>query len=410
MEDRIKWVFNQRARNKGVKSSLDFLSADEIKKVVSFHKSFPQYQATPLRSLSKLAEYADVGGIYVKDESYRFGLNAFKVLGGTYAIGRYLAGRLGTDITGISFDKLRTPEIKQRLGEITFISATDGNHGRGVAWAAKQLGQKAVVYMPKGSSLIRLENIKATGAEGYITDLNYDDAVRLAAGNAEKYGWVIVQDTAWEGYHDIPAWIMQGYATMAAEALEQLKGMGVDKPTHIFTQAGVGAFAGAMQGYFASIFGESRPVMAIVEPNKAECLYKSALAGDGRPRAVTGEMNTIMAGLACGEPNPIGWNILWDYSDMFISCPDYISAMGMRILGSPLGEDPRVVSGESGAVTTGILMEIMKNDELKELKYLLGLDSKSRILVFSTEGDTDPGIYRNIIWDGKYPSCKHEGG
>lgn len=410
MEDRIKWVFNQRARNKGVKSALDFLSADEIKKVVSFHKSFPQYQATPLRSLSKLAEYADVGGIYVKDESYRFGLNAFKVLGGTYAIGRYLAGRLGTDISDISFDKLRTPEIKQRLGEITFISATDGNHGRGVAWAAQQLGQKAVVYMPKGSALIRLENIKATGAEGYITDLNYDDAVRLAAGNAEKYGWVIVQDTAWEGYYDIPTWIMQGYATMAAEALDQLKGMGVDKPTHIFAQAGVGAFAGAMQGYFASIFGESRPVMAIVEPNKADCLYKSVLAGDGRPRAVTGDMNTIMAGLACGEPNPIGWNILWDYGDMFISSPDYISAMGMRILGCPLGEDPRVVSGESGAVTTGILMEIMKNDELKELKYLLGLDSNSRILVFSTEGDTDPGIYRNIIWDGKYPSCKHEGG
>ncbi|MFZ5651977.1 MAG: diaminopropionate ammonia-lyase [Bacillota bacterium] len=409
MEDQIKWVFNQRARNKGLKSSLDFLSAGEIKKVVNFHKSFPQYQATPLRSLSNLAKYADVGGIYVKDESSRFGLNAFKVLGGTYAIGRYLAGRLNEDISDISFDKLKTPEIKQRLGEITFISATDGNHGRGVAWAAQQLGQKAVIYMPKGSALVRLENIKATGAEGYITDLNYDDAVRLAAENAEKYGWVIVQDTAWEGYYDIPTWIMQGYATMAAEALDQLKGMGVDKPTHIFVQAGVGALAGAMQGYFASIFGESRPVMAIVEPNKADCLYKSALAGDGRPRAVTGDMNTIMAGLACGEPNPIGWNILWDYSDMFISCPDYIAAMGMRILGCPLGEDPRVVSGESGAVTTGILMEILKNDCLKEIKDLLGLDRNSKILVFSTEGDTDPGIYRNIIWDGKYPNCKCEG-
>lgn len=410
MKEQIKWLVNQNARKKGNKSPVDFLSAGEVNKVVNFHKSFPQYQVTPLKSLSNLAEYAGVAGIYVKDESYRFGLNAFKVLGGAYAIGRYLAGRLNEDISGISFDKLKTPEIKQRLGEITFTTATDGNHGRGVAWAAQQLGQKAVIYMPKGSALIRLENIKATGAEGYITDLNYDDAVRLAAGNAQKHGWVIVQDTAWEGYYDIPTWIMQGYATMAAEALDQLKGMGVDKPTHIFVQAGVGALAGAMQGYFASIFGESRPVTAIVEPNKADCIYKSALAGDGKPRAVTGDMNTIMAGLACGEPNPIGWNILWDYSDIFISCPDYMAAKGMRILGNPLGGDPRVVSGESGAVTTGILVATLQNDSLKEMKDLLGLDSNSKILVFSTEGDTDPENYRNIVWDGKYPSCDCESG
>ncbi|KJR96903.1 MAG: diaminopropionate ammonia-lyase [Peptococcaceae bacterium BRH_c4a] len=408
MDKQIKWIANGNARNNGEKASLDFLSENETKKVMDFHQSFPQYQATPLKSLSNLAGCAGVSGIYVKDESYRFGLNAFKVLGGTYAIGRYLAGRLNRDISDLSFEKLKTKEIREKLGDITFTSATDGNHGRGVAWAAQQLGQRAVIYMPRGSSLVRLENIKATGAEGYITDLNYDDAVRLAAGNAQKHGWVIVQDTAWESYMDIPTWIMQGYATMAAEALEQLNRLG-GKPTHVFVQAGVGALAGAMQGFFASAFAESRPITVVVEPDKADCIYKSALAGDGRPRNVTGDMDTIMAGLACGEPNSIGWEILWDYCDVFISCPDYVAAKGMRILGNPLGADPRVVSGESGAVTTGVLIDILQNENLSEIRDLLKLDKDSRILVFSTEGDTDPDSYRDIVWDGKYPSCGCKG-
>jgi diaminopropionate ammonia-lyase len=258
--------------------------------------------------------------------------------------------------------------------------------------------------MPKGSSLRRLESIRATGAEAYITEFNYDGAVRLAASNAEKYGWVVIQDTAWEGYEDIPAWIMQGYSTMAKEALEQLNEMGVEKPTHIFVQAGVGSLAGAVQGFFASIFCETRPITTIVEPDKADCIFRSAKANDGKPRIITGDMDTIMAGLACGEPNTIGWNILRDYSDAFISCPDYIAAKGMRILGNPLGDDQRVVSGESGAVTTGILSIIMKDTSLNMLREALKLDKNSRVLLFSTEGDTDPENYRSIVWDGKYPS------
>ncbi|HSW35888.1 MAG TPA: diaminopropionate ammonia-lyase, partial [Candidatus Limnocylindrales bacterium] len=234
---------------------------------------------------------------------------------------------------------------------------------------------------------------------GYITDMNYDDTVRMTANKAVKNGWVVVQDTAWKGYEDIPAWIMQGYAVMADEAMIQLNQQGINVPTHIFMQAGVGSLAGSIQGYFTSKFGDSRPITAVVEPNKADCFYQSALAGDGRPRKVTGDLDTIMAGLACGEPNPQGWNILWDYCDMFISCPDYIAAKGMRILGNPLGVDPRVVSGESGAVTTGILYEILKNENLTELREQLKLNQDSAILVFSTEGDTDPVNYRKIVWD-----------
>ena len=403
MESKIRWLAN-KMRQRTVTSAVDFLDQAEVAKAKRFHATFPDYQATPLQSLDNLASALGVAGVYVKDESYRFGLNAFKVLGGSYSMAKHLAGRLQKDMAELSFAELTSPQTKEKLGDITFTTATDGNHGRGVAWTARMLGQKSVVYMPKGSSATRLDNIRAEGAEAYITDFNYDDAVRLAAENAEKHGWVVVQDTAWEGYEDIPAWIMQGYGTMAAEALEQLTAIGVDKPTHILVQAGVGSLAGAVQGYFASVFKEERPKTVIVEADQADCLYQSVAAGDGKPRLVGGDMATIMAGLACGEPNTIGWNILRDCSDMFVSCPDWVAAKGMRILGNPLKGDPHVISGESGAVTAGLLAALLENGSLKDAREALQLDENSRVLLFSTEGDTDPKKYRSIVWDGEYPS------
>lgn len=406
MLTKIAWMSNRMRKDAGV--STKFLSSVEIEKARAFHKSFPEYSESPLRSLKNMAEWLGVGGIYIKDESYRFGLNAFKVLGGSFAIAKHLAKCLQTDIGELDYAKLTSPDTRQRLGEMTFVTATDGNHGRGVAWTARQLKQKAVVYMPKGSSPIRLANIRAEGATASITEFNYDGAVRLAAEDARKYGWVVVQDTAWEGYEEIPAWIMQGYGTMAAEALGQLTRLGVEKPTHIFLQAGVGSFAGAVQGYVASVFGRERPKTIIVEPDLADCLYRSALANDGKPCVVGGDMATIMAGLACGEPNTIGWEVLRDYSDMFLSCPDWVAAKGMRMLGNPLGDDERVVSGESGAVTMGVLPALLTCGHLKEARESLGLDRNSHILLFSTEGDTDPQRYRNIVWDGEYPSLEVE--
>ncbi|KEI85698.1 diaminopropionate ammonia-lyase [Clostridium botulinum] len=401
MSEKIKWKSNTMKGNAD-KASVEFLGEEEIKKARDFHQSFPQFTKTPLVNLDNLAKHLGVAGIYVKDESYRFGLNAFKVLGGSFSMGKYLAKRLGKDISELSYEKLNSEDARKKLGDITFITATDGNHGRGVAWTATQLNQKSIVYMPKGSSLTRLENIRKEGAKASITEFNYDDAVRLAASEAKENGWVMVQDTAWEGYEEIPTWIMQGYGTMASEALEQLKELNVKKPTHIFVQAGVGSLAGAVQGYFASVFKDECPITVIVEADEADCLYRSAIAGDGKPRAVTGDMPTIMAGLACGEANTIGWEVLKSYSSTFVSCPDWVSANGMRMLGNPIKEDKKIISGESGAVTAGLLKAIMTEDDMKELREQLNLDENSRILLFSTEGDTDPDKYRKIVWNGEY--------
>ncbi|WZL75082.1 diaminopropionate ammonia-lyase [Clostridiaceae bacterium 35-E11] len=400
----VKWIHSKEGRvHRKQKAATDFMEEKVIKEVRNFHKSFPQYTVTPLHALDHLAKELNVSKIWVKDESYRFGLNAFKVLGGAYAIGKYLSEKIGRDIKDITFEKLRSKEVKEQIGDITFVTATDGNHGRGVAWAANQLGQKSVVYMPKGSAIARLENIRAEGAEASITDLNYDEAVRLANKQAEENGWVMVQDTAWEGYEDIPTWIMQGYATIIDEVLEQLREQGVEKPTHVFLQAGVGSFAGGILGYLAAEFGEDRPVTAIVEPHKANCIYKSALANDGHPHSVTGDMDTIMAGLACGEPNTISWGILRDYSDMYISCPDYVTARGMRILANPIETDSRVISGESGAVGPGLISIVLENENYRELAERLNITKDSKILFISTEGDTDPIGYKNIVWNGAYP-------
>jgi len=400
----ISWVKN--AMQKKLGTSVGFLSRNEIAKTKAFHKSFSEYTQTPLHSLENLAKYLKVGGIYVKDESQRFGLNAFKVLGGSFAMAKYMEKHFYGQYDELTCAQICSPESYKKTGQLTFVTATDGNHGRGVAWAAKHMGHRAVVYMPKGSSLIRLRNILAEGAEASITDLNYDEAVRLAAKKAEEFGWIVVQDTAWEGYEEIPTWIMQGYGTIADESMDQLNSAGIEKPTHVFLQAGVGSFAAAMQGYFAARFGTEKPKTALVEPNLAACLYKSVVANDGDPKNVTGDMATIMAGLACGEPNILGWKILRDYSDMFFSCADEVTARGMRLLGNPLADDMRIISGESGAVTMGLLSYLLQEDSLQEAKNSLGIDENSKILLISTEGDTDPGKYRDIVWDGLYPSTK----
>lgn len=401
----INYIVNINARKKDIeKASTEFIGKEVISKVRDFHKSFPQYEVTPLRSLKELSKNLGVSDIWIKDESYRFGLNSFKVLGGSYAVGKYLAERLNMDISELTFEKLSSKEIKDKIGDITFVTATDGNHGRGIAWSARELGQKSVVFMPKGSSETRLSNIRCEGAEASITDLNYDDAVRLAKKYAEEHNGVIVQDSAWDGYEDIPTWIMQGYAVVIDEAIEQIIEQGRGIPTHVFLQAGVGSYAGAVQGYLADVFGEDRPITIIVEPNEAACIFKSIKENDGEPHAVTGDMPTIMAGLACGEPCTVAWSIFRDYADMCISCPDYVTAKGMRILGNPIKGDAQVISGESGAVGMGLASILLEDESMKEIAEKLNLNKDSKILIISTEGDTDPLNYRKIVWDGAYSS------
>ncbi len=365
-------------------------SVEEAEKTLEFHRGLKGYRETPLCKLDGMAKELGIAGFYVKDESYRFGLNAFKGLGGSYALARVIAEKTGKSLDQVS-------EIP--AGMYTFVTATDGNHGRGVAWAAKNLGQKAVVYLPKGSALERLENIRKLGAEAEITELNYDDTVRFAKEQAERHGWTLIQDTAWEGYETIPLWIMQGYTTMALESVKQL---GDVVPTHVFLQAGVGAMAGAMTGFFYNYYGENMPKMIYVEPDQANCLFLTAQASDGELRKVIGDLDSIMAGLCCGEVCTVGWEVIRHHADLFFSCPDYVAADGMRVLGNPVGEDVRVISGESGAVTAGLVYNLMRDKELAEFREYVGLDKMSVVLCISTEGDTDKENYRRIVWDGAY--------
>ena len=326
---------------------------------------------------------------------------SFKVLGGSFAMARYIAGELGRDVSEMTYDYLTSQDFQSAFGQATFFTATDGNHGRGVAWAAKRLGQKAVVHMPKGSAQSRFDNIAREGAQVTIETVNYDDCVRLVAAEAARteHG-VVIQDTAWEGYEKIPSWIMQGYGTMASEAAEQLPESG--RPTHVFIQAGVGSLAGAVVGYFVNRFPDAPPKFVVLEARAADCLYQGAVAGDGAPRTVGGDLKTIMAGLACGEPCTIAWDILRTHASAFLSCPDWVSARGMRMLAAPLPGDPAVVSGESGAVGIGALSVLREDPVYSELYKALELDENSRVLLFSTEGDTDPDQYRRIVWDGAY--------
>ena len=401
MTDGLKWTVNHVPGSDD--KFLDLMSEENVTKANEFHKSFPQYSVTPLQKLSALASYLGVKGIYCKDESYRFGLNAFKVLGGSYAMGRYIAKELGRDISQLPYNVLSSDKLREEFGQATFFTATDGNHGRGVAWAAKRLGQKAVVRMPKGTTKTRFDNIAKEGAEVTIEEVNYDDCVRMAAAEAAKteHG-IIVQDTAWAGYEEIPSWIMQGYGALVLEADKQLKENGVDRPTHVFVQAGVGSLAGAVVGYFAHKYKENPPVMVVCEASAADCLYRSAVQADGNLVNVTGDLQTIMAGLACGEGNTIGWDILKNHVTVFASCPDWMSAKATRIYANPLENDPHIISGESGSVPLGLAYTALHDEDAKDLKEALKLDENSNILVISTEGDTDPVRYREIVWDGLY--------
>ena len=376
---------------------LSLMSKAEVTKARNFHRSFPQYQETPLQDLRRMAQYLGVGRICVKDESWRFGLNSFKVLGGAYSMAKYLAKEMGMEITDLPYSVLKSEAFRKKLGSAVFISATDGNHGRGVAWTARELGQRCIILMPKGTSQSRVDNIRALGAEVTVEDLNYDECVRKAASMADQFEHgVIVQDTSWDGYEDIPLWIMQGYAVMADEAAEQYG----ERPTHVFVQAGVGAMAGSVVGYFSSLFPEDPPKMIVVEPNKADCMFRGALKGDGSKVVVTGDMDSIMAGLACGEPCELGWDLFKNHATGFLSADDLMTCRGMRMLAANFKEDPHVISGESGASTFGAFASIMLEDELKDVREDLGFGPDSKVLFFSTEGDTDPVRWKNIIWEG----------
>ncbi|MBL8696786.1 MAG: diaminopropionate ammonia-lyase [Alphaproteobacteria bacterium] len=324
--------------------------------------SWPGYAPTPLRALDWLARELGVAGVDFKEEQHRFGLRSFKALGGAYAVKKLARAANGA--------------------KLTVCCATDGNHGRSVAWGAREAGCACVIYVHEHVSEARAEAIRAYGAEVRRVAGNYDDSVRKAAADAAAAGWTVVSDTSWEGYTEIPKDVMQGYGVMVAEALEQ---GGV--PTHVFVQGGVGGIAAATVAHLWERFGPQRPRVVVVEPDKADCLTRSAEAG--RITQLTGDLDTIMAGLSCGEPSPLAWAILDPGADAFMAIGDDTIAPAMRALA-----DHGVVGGESGVAGMAGLVAVAKDPAMRTT---LRLDAGARVLLFGTEGGTDPALYEQLV-------------
>ena len=360
--------------------------------VQHFHASLPGYAPTALYDLRSLASELGVKHIFIKDESTRFGLKAFKALGGSYAMAQLLGARLG--LRNPVFEELLA--AKAKLGKIQFVSVTDGNHGRGVAWMAHELGYRAQIYMPAGTVQARVDNITQVGGEVTVTSMNYDETVRYLRQEAEQHGWVMVQDTDWPGYEAIPLNVMQGYTTMAKELVEQLGG---EVPTHVLLQAGVGSMAAAVVAYLVDWYrsrGYELPRFIIVEPTVAGCYYATAAAGDGRAHSVGGAMSSMMAGLCCGEPCAMAWTLLRAYAGSYVVLEDELDAEGMRRLAHPLQGDTGIESGESGAAGFSVGLAALTRPEL-DLRRQWQLDASSVLLCINTEGATDGENYAKVI-------------
>ncbi len=356
--------------------------------------TWPGYAPTPLVDLPGLAAALGVDRLAIKDEGGRFGLGSFKALGGAYAVLRQLKARVAAE-TGEtpSTDHLLAGRHAEIAHGLTVCCATDGNHGRSVAWGARTFGLPCVIYLHEHVSAGREAAIARFGAEVRRVEGTYDDSVRRAAEDAARNGWTVVSDTSYEGYREIPRDVMAGYAVMAAEALEQWgEGPPGPGPTHVFLQAGVGGLAAGVCGYLWETLGERRPRFLVVEPDRAACLFASA--AEGRATTVGGDLDTIMAGLACGQTSLIAWDILRHGADGFMTLPDASAELCMRLLAEGVAGDPPLVAGESAVAGLAGLICARRRPELAAA---LGLDADSRVLLFSTEGDTDPELYRELV-------------
>jgi diaminopropionate ammonia-lyase len=350
---------------------------------------WPGYRATPLVALPGLARAAGIGALHYKDEGGRFGLGSFKALGGAYAVYRLLA-RLIAAKTGAepTADALLCGGLHDKTKDITVTSATDGNHGRSVAWGARMFGCRSVIYIHATVSEARRAAIASYGAEVVRTPGNYDDSVRICAEDAAKNGWHVVSDTSYEGYRQIPCDVMQGYAVMAEEILREMR----EPPSHVFLQGGVGGLAAAVVSRFWQVWGARRPRTIVVEPERADCLFQSAKAGT--PTKATGDLDTLMAGLACGEVSLAAWDILKKGAAAFMIVPDDAAIEAMRIVASGTDGDPRIVGGESGVGGLAGLLAASVNEKART-DFDLARDS--RALVIGSEGDTDAELYRKLV-------------
>ena len=348
------------------------LSAEGFAAATREISAWPGYAPTPLLALPALAASLGLARLWYKDERGRFGLKSFKALGGAYAVRRVLE-RQGLPAK-----------------EVTVTCATDGNHGRSVAWGAQLFGCRSVIFIHETVSEGRAEAIRHYGAEVRRVKGNYDDAVRHAAAEAARNGWYVVSDTSYAGYRDVPLDVMHGYGVMAAEIAAQLPADRV--PTHVFVQAGVGALAAAICASFWLRWRERRPRLVVVEPARADCFYRSLEAG--RPTAVHGDLDTVMAGLACGEVSQLAWEVLETGADAAVAIDDASALEAVRVLARPREPDPVIVAGETGGAGLAALLALRDRPELRA-QFALGADAE--VLLLGSEGDTDPEIYRRIV-------------
>lgn len=346
--------------------------------------------STPLRNLPGLAAQLNVGQIHVKDESVRSALGSFKALGAPIALVRLIL-RLWPDRHLDAGEAFRG-KYKDLLSGFTVISATDGNHGRALAAAARSVGCRCVIVLHAHVSVEREDAIAAYGAEIVRIKGNYDESVSEAARRAAQHGWHLVSDTSYDGYEDIPRDVMQGYGAIAAEIIEQT-GSQPEQPayTHVFLQAGVGGLAAGLASYFWEYHGVQRPRFIVTEPEQADCLFQSAV--QGKAANATGSVDSIMAGLACGETSPLAWRILQPCIDAFQTVSDDEAMKAVRTLAEGVDGDIPIVSGESGAAGLAGLVNLLQNRQWAEM---VGLKYDSRILLVSTEGATAPSVYASV--------------
>ncbi len=353
--------------------------------------SWPGYAATPLHPLAGLAARLGLASLHYKDERGRFGLGSFKALGGAYAVANVLRNKAmaARGLAAVTSQQLLSGAFADVVGRTTVTCATDGNHGRSVAWGAQLFGCRCVIFVHEHVSQGRRDAIAKYGAEVREVAGNYDDAVRHAAATAQASGWTVVSDTSYPGYRDIALDVMYGYGVMAAEIAQQLGGA---PPTHVFAQAGVGALAAAVCAGFWLRWGEKRPRFVVVEPLHADCVYRSLEAG--KPVVVEGSLDTVMAGLACGEVSELAWEILRGGANAALALDDAYALQAMKMLADPAAGDAAIVAGETGGAGLGALLAAR---DYPDIRAALALDTTSRVLLLGSEGDTDPAIYRQVV-------------
>jgi diaminopropionate ammonia-lyase len=362
---------------------------------LEFHQSLPGYQPTPIYELKGLAKELGLKNIFVKDEGQRFGIKAFKPLGASYSVFVFLKqqwkSRFGSDLAVKDF---LDPQTMQKLGSYTFCAATDGNHGKAVAWTAHHLGQKAVIYMPSNTVASRIKNIEVEGAEVILVDGTFDDCVARCDADARANQWQVIADTAYPGYMELPNYIMAGYSTIFYEMEGILNFPDHCKPEIIILQAGVGGMAAAGSWYYKTKYKEHCPKIVCVEPVLADSFMESAKYGE--PRESRKNYQSIMAGLNCGV-SLVALPVLLDTVDVFITVEDRYAEDAMRVYCKGLKGDQKIISGESGASGMAGLLALLRDSKLAGAREFIKIGKESSVLLINTESDTDPENYMRII-------------